>query len=89
MQQIQQAMSQLIPVLSNPELMQAPGVQELVREFIEKHQPDLCICGHIHESRNKDQIGKTLILNPGSIDRGYVLIHWDGKELKANLAFYT
>ncbi len=62
---------------------------KVIREFIEKHQPDLCICGHIHESRNKDQIGRTLILNPGSIDRGYAIIHWNGEELRASLASYN
>lgn len=42
-----------------------------VREFIEKKQPYLGLHGHIHESPEmsgdfKDNIGKTLILNPGS-----------------------
>lgn len=46
-----------------------------VREFIEKHQPALCLCGHIHESRAEDRIGKTRILNPGTLGAGgYVLL---------------
>ncbi len=61
---------------------------KVIRKFIEEHQPELCICGHIHESRNIDRIGQTLILNPGSIDRGYVLVNWDGQVLQARLASY-
>lgn len=41
-----------------------------IREFIEKKQPDFCFTGHIHESRGEDQIGRTLILNPGMLKDG-------------------
>ena len=35
-------------------------------EFIKKNQPDLLVCGHIHENAGKqDFINKTKILNPG------------------------
>jgi Icc-related predicted phosphoesterase len=37
-----------------------------VRRAIEKYQPLLHLCGHIHESRGTTRIGKTLIINPGS-----------------------
>lgn len=37
-----------------------------VRRVIEKHQPLLGLHGHIHESRDIDKIGRTLVLNPGS-----------------------
>ena len=34
--------------------------------FIKKHQPDVVLCGHIHENAGKeDKIGKSRILNPG------------------------
>lgn len=47
-----------------------------VRDFIEKYQPTYCICGHIHESAAVDTIGKTIIINPGTLpEGGYVLIH--------------
>ena len=36
-----------------------------VRDFIEKVQPELCLCGHIHESRALDTIGRTVVVNPG------------------------
>ncbi|CAD7780535.1 Calcineurin-like phosphoesterase [Candidatus Methanoperedenaceae archaeon GB37] len=60
----------------------------VIREFIEKEQPELCLTGHIHEARNIDKIGKTLILNPGTIAQGYILVEWDGIALNATLASY-
>lgn len=46
-----------------------------LREFIEKCQPDICVCGHIHEAKASDKIGKTLILNPGMLaDGGYIVL---------------
>ncbi len=38
---------------------------EAVRSFIELMQPFLTVCGHIHEARGTDKIGKTLVVNPG------------------------
>ena len=41
-----------------------------IRKFIEKHQPDFCITGHIHENEGKqDQLGKTIIINPGPLGK--------------------
>jgi len=41
-----------------------------IRKFIEKHQPEYCITGHIHENEGKqDKIGKTIILNPGPLGK--------------------
>lgn len=40
------------------------------REFIEKEQPILVICGHIHENNNKhDMINKSFMINPGPTGR--------------------
>ncbi|MBW3013249.1 metallophosphoesterase [Candidatus Woesearchaeota archaeon] len=37
-----------------------------LRKFIEKFQPNLAICGHLHENEGKeDKIGKTRLVNPG------------------------
>lgn len=37
-----------------------------IRNFIEKIQPEYCICGHFHENAGKeDKIGRTRIINPG------------------------
>jgi len=37
-----------------------------LRKIIEKYQPMLGLHGHIHESRGKIRIGRTLCINPGS-----------------------
>ncbi len=41
-----------------------------VRAFIEKHQPDVAVCGHIHEAAGVDAIGKTRIINVGPAHQG-------------------
>ncbi|MGQ9818166.1 MAG: metallophosphoesterase [bacterium] len=55
-----------------------------VREFIERYQPQICICGHIHEARNIDQIGKTTIVNPGIFPKFCALIEIV-KEIRVEL----
>ena len=42
-----------------------------VRRFIEQHQPDAVVCGHIHEARGLDSIGETKMVNCGPAGRGY------------------
>jgi len=42
-----------------------------VREFIELRQPDVTVCGHIHEARGTDRIGSTEIVNCGPAAKGY------------------
>lgn len=57
-----------------------------VREFIEENQPDICICGHIHEAKSLDRIGRTIVLNPGQINQGgYALIRLEDGKLFAEL----
>lgn len=45
-----------------------------LRDFIETFQPDLVLCGHIHEARGVDHIGTSLIINPGPFPKHYAHI---------------
>jgi hypothetical protein len=57
-----------------------------VREFIEKHQPEICLTGHIHESRAVDSIGDTVVINPGPLSSGgFVVIEEKDGRLRAEL----
>lgn len=57
-----------------------------VREFIEKCQPDICVCGHIHEAKASDKIGKTLVLNPGMLaDGGYIVLRERNGSLEGEI----
>jgi Icc-related predicted phosphoesterase len=51
-----------------------------IRKFIEKYQPEICICGHIHEAIGQDKVGNTLIVNCGPASKYYVEIDI-GKEV--------
>jgi uncharacterized protein len=42
-----------------------------LRKIIEEFQPTINVCGHIHESRAMDEIGKTKVINPGMSSAGY------------------
>lgn len=53
-----------------------PAGSAAVREFIERHQPDVCLCGHIHESRAEDWIGATHVINPGTLGSGGYALLW-------------
>lgn len=50
------------------------GVKKSIHEF----QPEICVCGHIHEAKSIDKVGKTIVANPGMLkDDGAVLITID------------
>lgn len=61
------------------------------REFIEKYQPLVSISGHVHESFAIDTIGRTTLINPGSLAEGkYALLevqkqNGEWKVVKAEL----
>jgi uncharacterized protein len=45
-----------------------------VRRFVDREQPDVVLCGHIHEARAIDRIGVTQIVNPGPAGAGHYAI---------------
>lgn len=45
-----------------------------LRAFVERAQPDVVLCGHIHESRGEDGIGRSRIVNPGPAVSGHYAV---------------
>ena len=43
----------------------------VIRAFVERAQPDLVLCGHIHESRGTDEISSARVVNPGPVSAGH------------------
>jgi Icc-related predicted phosphoesterase len=56
-----------------------------LREFVEHAQPDLVLCGHIHESRGEDVIGRSRIVNPGPAFAGHFALVDAGAALSVTL----
>lgn len=50
-----------------------------IREFIESNEIDLVLCGHAHEARGHDRIGRTLIINPGPLHMGCAIVEIGNK----------
>ena len=58
----------------------------VVRDFIVQYKPDVCISGHIHESRGREMLGNTIILNAGMFRDGwYIEVMIDKKGVSAML----
>jgi hypothetical protein len=56
-----------------------------VRDFIQSRQPDLVICGHIHESAGEDTLGLSKMVNCGSVKEGrYAVIELE-KDITLSL----
>lgn len=56
-----------------------------VRAFVEREQPELVLCGHIHESRGEDRIGRTRIVNPGPATAGHYAVVQVGETLTVEM----
>lgn len=56
-----------------------------VRRFIEDKRPDIVFCGHVHEARGTDQIGDTLLVNPGSARHGYYALADFNEKIQVKL----
>jgi Icc-related predicted phosphoesterase len=55
----------------------------LEKNLIKKYQPDLVICGHMHEGFGKTKSNKTVIVNSGSVfNKQYVLFEIKNKKIK-------
>jgi Icc-related predicted phosphoesterase len=49
-----------------------------IRDFVAREQPDVVLCGHIHEARGMDEIGRSRVVNPGAAAAGhYAVIELD------------
>jgi Icc-related predicted phosphoesterase len=51
-----------------------------LRQFIQRRQPALVLCGHIHEARGTDRLGPTLVANCGAARAGYYAVAEIGAE---------
>lgn len=67
-----------------------PSGSVSLRRFLEEFQPDLLLCGHIHEARGEARLGRTLGVNVGELRRGYsalielsddICVRWSGVSL--------
>lgn len=57
-----------------------------VRAFIERVQPPVVLCGHIHEARSVDTIGNTTVVNTGMLSEGgYAKLTVSGKDVRIEL----
>lgn len=55
-----------------------------LRRFVEEYQPDLLLCGHIHEARGVGFIGSTRIVNVGELRQGFAALIEIGEKIAVN-----
>jgi hypothetical protein len=58
-----------------------------IREFVECNQPDVLICGHIHESRGTDVLGRTQMVNCGPAGKGSYAVITIDQEVTIELKY--
>jgi Icc-related predicted phosphoesterase len=56
-----------------------------LRRLVEREQPDVVLCGHIHESRGLDRLGSARIVNPGPVAAGHYALVELGETLEISL----
>ncbi len=56
-----------------------------VAEFIDGRQPQLVLCGHIHEGRGVVELGSTTVVNCGFAGRGYYAVAESGEHWTVDL----
>jgi Icc-related predicted phosphoesterase len=56
-----------------------------LRDFIDETQPELVLCGHIHEARGVEKLGRTTAVNCGPAAAGFYALAELGDELKVDL----
>jgi Icc-related predicted phosphoesterase len=42
-----------------------------LRAFVDRTEPSLVVCGHIHERRGIERIGRTTLVNCGQASKGH------------------
>ncbi|MCU0637714.1 MAG: metallophosphoesterase family protein [Methanothrix sp.] len=55
-----------------------------LRRFLEVHQPDLLICGHIHEARGESFVGSCRVVNVGELRQGFAAMIEIGSEISVS-----
>lgn len=56
-----------------------------LRTFIEQSQPDVVFCGHIHEGRGIERLGRTTVVNCGEAACGYYALAEIGDPLEVEI----
>jgi len=56
-----------------------------LREFVDRQQPELVVCGHVHEARGIEQFGRTTVVNCGPAAAGYYALVDFGREVQVEL----
>jgi Icc-related predicted phosphoesterase len=58
---------------------------QAIRALVDREQPDVVLCGHIHESRAIDEVGATRVVNPGPVASGHYALVEIGDSVSVSL----